>query len=56
MEEDSDTESESDNECEARSINPNSPDYVEKITFSDGYEAESVNSAIDHQVVKHGHS
>lgn len=52
---DSDTESESEDECRARSINTNSPHYSETITFCDGYKAESVNSALDHQLVKHGH-
>ena len=52
---DSGTESESEDECRARSINTNSPDYSETITFFNGDKAESVNSAIDHQLVKHGH-
>lgn len=52
---DSDTESESENECRARSIYTNSPHYSETITFFDGYKAESVNSETDHQLVKHGH-
>lgn len=54
-ESDSGTESESEDECRARSINNNSPHYSETITFCDGYKAESVNSGIDHQLVKHGH-
>ena len=48
---DSGTESESEDEC----IDTNSPHYSETITFCDGYKAESVNSALDHQLVKHGH-
>ena len=52
---DSGTESESEDECRARSIDTNSPHYSETITFFDGYKAESVNSGIDHQLVKHGH-
>jgi len=49
------SESESEDECRARSIDTNSPHYSETITFFDGYKAESVNSGIDHQLVKHGH-
>ena len=48
---DSSTESENEDEC----INTNSLHYSETITFCDGYKAESVNSALDHQLVKHGH-
>ena len=48
---DSSTESENEDEC----INTTSLHYSETITFCDGYKAESVNSALDHQLVKHGH-
>ena len=52
---DSDTKNESEDEYRARSINPKSPHYSEPITFCDGYKPESVNSALDYQLVKHGH-
>jgi hypothetical protein len=32
------------------------PNYSEKIIFLDGYEAEIVNSSVDHLLSKHGHS
>lgn len=56
LEDQSESESESDDGCRARSIDTNSPHFSETITFFDGYKAESVNLAIDHQLVKHGHS
>ena len=34
----------------------NSPSYIEKIRFYDGYEAETLNSSLDHLLSKHGHS
>ena len=34
----------------------NLPSYTEKIIFFDGYEAEMLNSSLDHLLSKHGHS
>jgi len=48
---DSDSETESEGEC----IDTNSAHYSETITVFDGYNAESINSSLDHQLVKHGH-
>lgn len=39
-----------------RLISKNSPNYIEKITFFDGYEAETLNSSLDHLLSKHGHT
>ena len=56
---DSSTESESEfkSEClNAKAPYVNAPNYSETITFCDGYKAKFVNSSLDHQLVKHGHS
>ena len=53
---DSSTESESEDQCPARSIHLNSPNYSEPVQFrTNGYEATPVNSKLGHQLVKYGH-
>lgn len=53
LEEVTDSESDSETECEA-SIK-RSPKYSETVEFNDGYKAEASNVQLDHILVKHGH-